>query len=288
MFRRPFTTQDAHAVGITPSALKHAVAKGALHRVHRTVYIEGIDPPTPVERAIGTVVAVNGTASGTLAALLHEFDSVTLRGDIATIPSRRNTRLANVRRADLPSAHITNIDGIASTDALQTLVDLAMMVDDHHWEHALESALRRCLVTVEALDSIRGARGATRIRRVLALRPPGVPPTESLLETLMVQLIRTEPCLPTPARQVVVLNKWEQFVARVDLAWPEYGIFLELDGQHHQGQPVYDASRQTAVVAATAWLPARFTWHEVTRARKTTLRRLMELFEQAAMTRRSA
>jgi very-short-patch-repair endonuclease len=104
----------------------------------------------------------------------------------------------------------------------------------------------------------------------------------------MVQLIRTESSLPAPSRQVVVLNKWDRFVARVDLAWPEFGIFLELDGQHHKGQPVYDANRQTAVVAAKAWLPGRFTWHEVTRAPKPTLWRLMELFEQASHLRRPA
>jgi very-short-patch-repair endonuclease len=63
----------------------------------------------------------------------------------------------------------------------------------------------------------------------------------------------------------------------VDLAWPELGVLIELDGQHHLGQPVYDARRETAVVAATHWLPARFTWHEVTRVSKPTLRRLLEI-----------
>jgi very-short-patch-repair endonuclease len=47
------------------------------------------------------------------------------------------------------------------------------------------------------------------------------------------------------------------FVARVDLCKPEIGLFLELDGQHHKDQPVYDARRETAVVAATGMLPGR-------------------------------
>ena len=63
-----------------------------------------------------------------------------------------------------------------------------------------------------------------------------------LLETLAVQLFRDNG-LPTPTRQVTVINRHGTFVARVDLAWPELGVFVELDGQGHAGQPVYDASR---------------------------------------------
>src|SRR2546430_4158695 len=83
---------------------------------------------------------------------------------------------------------------------------------------------------------------------VLVLRPAAAPPTESLLETLMVQLARTVPGLGPPVRQLEVFDEHGQFVARVDLAWPELGLFIELDGQQHTGQPVYDARRETAVV----------------------------------------
>jgi very-short-patch-repair endonuclease len=67
----------------------------------------------------------------------------------------------------------------------------------------------------------------------------------------------------------------------VDLAWPELGVFVELDGEHHKGQPVYDASRETAIVAATGWLCGRFSWTEVVHHRQHTIRRLAQLVEQA-------
>lgn len=282
MFRRPFATQDAYSAGITHSALKHAVAKGVLQRVERNIYLRGKEPPTALERAIATVIAVDGIASGSLAGILHQLDSVFLEGKVATIPRIRNTRLPNVRRADIPTNRIIKVQSVRCTDGLQTLIDLAAQLDDLRWEQALESALRKRLLRVDDLVGLGKVRGADRIRRILASRPIGAPPTESLLETHMVQLIRREPRLHTPARQVEVFNRWGNFVARVDLAWPEYGIFLELDGQHHKDQPLYDANRQTAVVAATGWLPGRFTWHEVVNAPKPTLRRLMELFSQAA------
>jgi very-short-patch-repair endonuclease len=275
--RRPFTTQQAYDRGISRHALQWAVRTGRIQRLVHGVYIKGGEPPTPLERALAIVVATDGVASGTLAGMLYKLDSVTLEPPFATVPPSKETR-HRVRHADVVSV---SVQGVPCTDGLQALIDLARQLDDLRLEHAMESALHKKLVTIEMLDTAR----SKRIQRVLALRPVNAPPTESLLETLMVQLIRTEPRLPTPERQVVVLNKWEGFVARVDLAWPEYGIFLELDGQHHLGQPLYDASRQTAVVAAKGWLPGRFTWHEVTCSRKPTCRRLMELFEQASQLR---
>ena len=173
------------------------------------------------------------------------------------------------------------VQGIRCTDGLQTLADLAGVLDDLVWEQALESALRKELTTIEDLEHVANAPGTARIRRVLASRPAGAPPTESLLETLTVQLARHVPGLGEPTRQLVVESRHGRFVARVDLAWPELGLFIELDGEHHKGQPVYDASRETAVVAATAWLCGRFTWTEVTRHRRHTIRRLAELAEQA-------
>ncbi len=96
----------------------------------------------------------------------------------------------------------------------------------------------------------------------------------------MVQLIR-EFGLPEPVRQLVVYDCHGEFVARVDLCWPELGLFIELDGQQHPGQPVYDARRETAVVAATGWLVGRFTWYEVTQVRRQTALRLAASVGQA-------
>jgi very-short-patch-repair endonuclease len=96
----------------------------------------------------------------------------------------------------------------------------------------------------------------------------------------MVQLAR-QVGAPVPTRQLRVFNRFGEFEARLDLCWPEIGLFCELDGQHHPGQPVYDANRQTRVVAATGWLPGRFTWREVRYNPIPTGRRLLGLIAQA-------
>lgn len=97
----------------------------------------------------------------------------------------------------------------------------------------------------------------------------------------MVQLARTVPNLPAGVSQFTVEDEHGGFVARLDLAWPDLGLFVQLDGQHHKDQPVYDARRETAVVAATGWLCGRFTWTEVVRLPHSTGRRLGALAEQA-------
>src|SRR5437773_6942231 len=96
----------------------------------------------------------------------------------------------------------------------------------------------------------------------------------------MVQLAREIPDLAPPTRQFVV-EAHTRLIARVDLAWPELGLFIELDGQQHLGQPVYDARRETATVAATGWLCGRFTWTEVVTLPKSTARRLAALVDRA-------
>jgi hypothetical protein len=283
--RRLFTVEEARAKGITSSALRWGVRTGRWSLVESGVYAVGADAPTGLERAAGAVLRTGGVASGTLGGLLLELDSVgPLRGSIITVGPTGNGRRRGVRRRKLPPDRIVVVNGIPCTNGLQTLVDLAAVVDDATWEQMLESGLRKKLTTIgeiEAALATRRIRGAARIRRVFALRRPDAPPTESLLETLMVQLAREVPGLAPPARQVVVCHSDGRFVARVDLAWPQLGLFIEIDGEHHLGQPVYDASRETAVVAATGWLCGRFTWTEVVRHRKHTIRRLTQLVEQA-------
>jgi len=269
--RRIFTTEESN---LTRPTLRWGVRTGKWQHLEREVYLEGSEPPTQFDRERGRVLAARTAARGTLAGVLQGLDSVTLDG-WAT------------RRSSPPWLRSSTIGDVPCADGLTTLIDLAAVMDATTWEHALESALRKRLTTVEAIDGLlpelSRARtpGTALIRTVLGLRPAGTPPTESLLETLMVQLVRNIPGLAPPVRQFVVYDEHGEFVAKVDLCWPQLGLFIELDGQQHKGQPVYDARRETAVVAATGWLVGRFTWYEVVHVPRATVRRLAALVDQA-------
>jgi hypothetical protein len=260
--RRLFTAASS---GMSRSALAWGVRTGQWTRVQRGVYAEGPEPPTQLDIERAAVLASGRPARGALAGVLLGFDAVRL--------DRRPTR-----RGRAESALV--VGGVPCVDPLTALVDLAAVLDDAGWEQALESALRCRLVTIDDLVVLPPwTPGLPRIRRVLGARPRGAPPTESLLEAIALQLAR--PVLGEPVRQRVV--RWPDggFVARVDLCWVLDGVFFELDGQHHEGQPVYDARRETAVIAATGWLPGRFTWTELTRIPRSSQRWMAAIRAQA-------
>ena len=269
--RRLFTTRHA---GVSPEALRWGEHVGKWTRIVRGVYGDGAEPPSALDVARAEVLRKDAIAWATLAGVLHGLDSVTL------LPRKPAER-------DISPLHVIELGGLRCANGIHTMIDLAAVLDDLTWEQALEAALRKRLTTIaeleDTLPALGRARlaGTARIRRVRGVRPPGAPPTESLLETLMVQLARTVPDLPQPTRQHEVYDEHGQFVARVDLVWLLLGLFIELDGQHHPGQPVYDARRETAVVAAAGWLCGRFTWTEVTRYPVSTARRLAALAERA-------
>lgn len=271
--RRLFTTEEARAKGLTRSALRWGEKKGRWRHVRRDVWVVGPEEPSPLEYEVAEVIGTHSVARGHLAGVLHDLDAVELDG--------RPTR-----RSDLAPERVEAVKGIPCADGLQTLIDLAASLDPLRWEQALESGLHKKLLTIPLVETSlpelarSRAPGTAMIRRVLDLRPDGAPPTESLLETIMVQLIREVPGLPDPVRQFAIWRNG-RVVVRIDLCWPDLGLFIELDGQQHRGQPIYDASRQTLIVALTGWLCARFSWYEVTRVPRDTVRRLAVLGDQA-------
>jgi len=200
--------------------------------------------------------------------MLHDIDSVSLRPPFVAIET--DCKRVEVCRRKL---YATFVDGFPCASGVSMMVELARQLDDLRWEQALESALRKQLLSVDELSDITNK----RVRRVMRLRPSNAPPTGSLLETLAVQLIRTYEQLPTPSRQVEVLRAHGRHPAYVDLAWPDLGVFLELDGEQHKGQLLYDSTRQTAVIAATGWLVGRYTWSDVVHRPTTTLRSIAQL-----------
>ena len=166
-----FTSAEAIERGLTRSSLRWGEKKGRWKRLVHGVYGEGPLPPTAIELAVARAIRAGVAVSGPAAGVLHRYDGVP--EDAYRIRTRGN----------VVGTRVEMIDGIACTDALQTFTDLAATLDDLQWEQALESALRTGKVSIAEVESavpaLAAARaaGTARIRRVLALRPPGAPPT---------------------------------------------------------------------------------------------------------------
>jgi len=172
---------------------------------------------------------------------------------------RGATRLSGIVDRD-----ITLLDGIRLTTVERTLVDLGGAVSPSVVERSLESAARRKLVTpagaLRAAESS-NSKGSATLRRLIVRRGLDIPPTESDAETLFVQLVR-EMGLPNPRRQVLVILGGVKY--RLDFAWPDLRLAVEIDGAavHGPGQLGRDLRRQNQIVL-DGWLLIRFTWQMV-------------------------
>jgi very-short-patch-repair endonuclease len=170
----------------------------------------------------------------------------------------------------VPDDDIIMTGPLRHTTVIRTVADLAGVLDDEHWEMALEWVLRKGGTIV-----VPKSKGAARAKRVLAQRPPDAPPTGSELETRFVQLVRRAG-LPQPDRQFPVSSRGE-VIAYVDLAWPALEFFAELDGVafHDREQALlYDRHRQNQIVTILGWRPLRYTWDDVVKRPSTTTREL--------------
>jgi hypothetical protein len=253
------TTEQVLGSGASASRIKWALQTGRWTLIIRGVYGRGPKLPSKLDIARATALVTNGVSHALVAGELHAFDNVRCDEPEVWVPRSANAERKGVRRKIKMPNETVELHQVRCTTAADTLLELARRLDDIAWEQALEFCLRKEYVTAELVGL-------------------HIPHTDSLLETLAVQLFRSDPALPVPTRQLRIFDPvGQRFVARVDLCWPHLGIFLELDGQQHKDQPVYDAVRQNKVTKSTRWLCVRLTWDQVNKWPEATLRDFREL-----------
>jgi len=260
-----FTLADANACGLSTSLLRYHCRRARWSRLLPGVY--GLnDVPDSAQRPMLAALLWAGPT-----AVLSHRTAAAMLGLDGIVPSpvelwaRRAHGTAGVivHRGEIEPPDVVRTGLLRATRLRRTVIDLASVLDDDLLELVVESALRRD----RNLDFDRpaGTCGAARLRRVLARRPPGAPPTESELETRYLQLIRAA-ALPPPVRQHTVFDDVGRCVGRLDVCWPEVGLWVELDGRatHTQGPALLsDRHRQNQLADRLQWLPLRFTWEDV-------------------------
>ena len=263
---------DLLASGWTEARVERELRHGTITRIVRGVYGEGSKPPTPLDVQRATALVTGGVCDAVFTAQLQDWDGVRRWGPRVLVTG--SAKRGWTRRVNALPTDTVDVGQVRCLPAAVALRQLASVLDDIHWEQALEFCLRKQLVTPSEVAEWQHA----RVRRVIKLRGGLlIAPTESLLETLAVQLIRLDPRIPTPTRQLAIYDDEGNFVGRPDLCWPALGIFLELDGQGHENQPVYDAVRQNRIVMKTGWRPCRLTWEQVHDYPEATLRDIAAL-----------
>ena len=256
--------------------------------VHPGVYRLAGSPATWEQQALAAVLAAGGGAAAshrTAARLWGLGDDEVVE---VTVSRGRHPRLAGVvvhQIADIGARALHPRRGVPTTDPARTLVDLGAVLPGWAVEDALDRALVRRLVTMAsveaALDHLadRGRNGAGVLREVLDRRALGADRPDGLLEPRMARLLRRHGLPPAVFQHEV--HDGRRFVARVDFAYPDRRVAIEVDGWESHASPAAlqaDLARQNALVAL-GWTVARFTWLDVVRRPAdvaSTIRRILE------------
>jgi len=127
-------------LALSAAAVKHALATGRLHEIHRGVYAVGHRRLTQRGRWMAAVLAGGPGAvlSHRSAAALHGIrrsDAVEV-----TVAGRRRRPGICMHRARLEPDEITVCDGIPCTTVARTLLDLAAVLPPHAVESAMNEA----------------------------------------------------------------------------------------------------------------------------------------------------
>ncbi len=261
-----FRGQHARMAGLSDWEIGRRISDQRWRSLYRDVYRINGAPPTWHGDLLAACWAggFRAVASHRSAAELHELPG--RRRDMVeiTCPRWRRAHLTGLivhETKAMDSCDIAMVDGIAVTSVARTLFDLGGIYRRGYVELALESALRRSLVTeVELATATKrlsrsGRPGGPILRSLLAARSPDRRPTESEQETLMLQAIRSHG-LPEPVTQHEV---WDggRCIGRVDAAYPDAKVAIEYDSdEFHAGRvPIRrDRARRHELIAAS-WLP---------------------------------
>jgi hypothetical protein len=261
-----FRSMHARMAGLTPRQTQTRLADGRWQEIYRDVFrISGV-PVTWRGHLLAACWAggFRAVASWRSAAALYLLPGGSRNVVEITCPRWRRARhdgLVVHESNALSTADITMVDGIPTTTPARTLFDLGAYYGIGMVELALDRSLSKGLVTLDELDALvrrlsrRGRPGGPKLRQLLEARDPARRPTESVMETMLLQTIRAAG-LPEPIPQLEV---WAggAFIGRVDLAYPEARVAIEYDSdEHHSGRSATrrDRARRHDLIAA-GWLP---------------------------------
>ena len=198
-----------------------------------------------------------------------------------TVPHARGASPPALRvhrsRMWLP-ADVTEVHGIRVTTVARTFLDLAGVATARELARALDTAERRDLFDLAAVDDVlaraRGRRGVIALRDALAAWRPRY--TRSELEDRFLEL-PAQAGLPEPMQNVLLHGELGQH--EVDAFWPTAGLVVELDSfafHRTRGDRERDAATDADLELA-GYRVLRLTWDDVTTHADRTVRRLRRL-----------
>ncbi len=253
--------------------LRHLARRGVIRRVAKGVYRVSGTPRTWHQDLQAGVWALGPTCvvSHRAAARLHGFDGFDLEVVEFTIGRACRGR----HPADIPcTVHTTTdrrggdrvmIEGLPTTSTIRTIIDLARDgASVVQLEAAVDSAIRFRAATVDViLERLAGMAGTGRwgLGRLYSVMSSSGGHT--VLERRFIELVQRAR-LPTPTPQVVHRHDGRH-VARVDFAFVDHGVVVEVSGGRGHSSPSERAkdARRRNDLQRLGQLVLEFTFEQV-------------------------
>jgi len=258
-----FTRKDAAAAGLNRGQIDHRAAALWVKLYESVFRLPGV-PETwrgqllAACRAASPPAGVSHLAGGAL------YELPGGRDDMVELACKRWRRprhagLVVHEQTRIDERDIIEVDGIPVMKPELIVLQLAgLRPFPAYVEAVIQAARRKRLITYESTREMferharRGVRGVRVMRAVLDGWDPSRRPTESEMETMLLQTL-ADGGWPRAVPQYEIFDRDGVFVARVDAALPDLRIAIEYDSiQEHSDefQLTRDARRRNRIVAA--------------------------------------
>ena len=276
MQRGILTRSELRSLGVTANRLARLRRDGSLCQVGvRTFEVGGL-PPDPRRGLLAACLDAGGVASHRSAAWLHGLAGF----EQPRVPEvlvgrsgldRRHRPVVVHSTTWLPADDRMEVDGIPCTSVARTLLSVAGLVPAVPKElvrDAVDDAVFRGIASDPwlwwRLERLRrsGRNGVSVLEEILVRRAGGEI-TESWLEREFLRVIETFGLLPPVCQRRIEAHG--AFVARVDFAYVELGIVIEVTGAVGHSSPrqrAADAARRNDL-ATNGLLVLEFTYEQV-------------------------
>ena len=299
-----FTRKEACQLGYDDRQIATEVNSGRWQRVRRGAYLFADSWAVLDARGRHRVLSravlrnVNCDAALSHASALMEFDAPAWdldlrRVHLARFDKRAGRREAGVvqHRGAMGVGDVSRRNGLWITSATRTALDLTMVTDTERALVSIDGLLRAGETTKEMMSASLAALTwwphSLRTRLVLDLADRR---SESAGESRVRYLCWCQG-LPPPVPQFEILHQG-QLLARLDLAWPELGVWLEFDGavkyrdRWREGDSPEDVvlrekRREDLIRRLTGWRCIRVTWDELADPARLA-RKIRQLFKEQA------
>jgi very-short-patch-repair endonuclease len=262
------TRRQLLALGLSAPAISYRLEAGRLRRVHPAVYALAGFPSTWDQDLLAALMAAREHAAIThfAAGTLWHLEAVTAECPHVLVVHRRKLELEGVvvhRTRSVARGDIVRHGLLRVTSPARTLIDLATVLAADPLEDALDDALRRRLVSVTRLsariETRNGIAGMGTLRRLLRERSTERESGSGLENRFLRTFLKAG--LPRPVRQYEVRNREGRFIARLDFAYPQARLAIEIDGYaSHSGRKRWerDLARQNRLIVE-GWRFLRFS-----------------------------